>query len=74
MMELTPIQQIAYDAVAEIQDMKRVGGKSPDFATIDEIVNYMREELLEALRVLYRNKMVEFHKTVNGVPMFGVKE
>ena len=48
-MEMTPIQQIAYGAVAEIQDMKRVGGKSPDFATIDEIVNYMREELLEAL-------------------------
>lgn len=73
-MELAPIQQIAYDAVSEIQDMKRVGGKSPDFATIDEVVNYMREELLEALRVLYRQGKIEFHKTVNGVPMFGVKE
>ena len=73
-MELTPIQQIAYDAVTEIQDIKRAGGKAPDFATIDEIVNYMREELLESLRGLYRGGKVEFHKTVNGILMFGVKE
>lgn len=73
-MELTPIQQIAYDAVAEIQDMKRDGGKAPDYATINEVVNYMREELLEALRGLYKQGVIEFHKNINGIPMFGIKE
>lgn len=73
-MELTPIQKIALESVAEIQDMKRAGGLAPDYVTIEEISKYLREELLEALRTLYRQKMVEFHKTVNGVPMFGLKQ
>jgi len=69
----SPLEIIARDLVAEIQDIKQASGKIPDLATLDEIINSLRPELLESLRALYRSGTIECHKTVNGTPMFGIK-
>ena len=71
---MTPIEQVTYDALKEVHQFRKDAGKEPSFATMDEIINSLKTEILEALRRLYREGKVEFHKTVNGIPMFGVKE
>lgn len=80
MSELTIDEQRAYEAVAEIQDIKRAGGQMPDYAILHEVYNQLRPELpagfesaiLRALRTLYRRGLIEYHRTVNGTPMFGI--
>lgn len=69
----SPLINIAREAVAEIQGIKRDSGIVPDYVTINELMNYLREEILESLRELYRQGIVEHHKNVNGIPMFGIK-
>lgn len=79
-MELTDNERNAYEAVAEIQDIKRAGGQMPDYAILHEVYNQLRPELpagfesaiLRALRTLYRRGLIEYHRTVNGTPMFGI--
>lgn len=70
---LTPMERIALDAVSEIQDIKRNEGGYPDYAALDEIINSLRAEMLEALRRLYRKGLVTHHLNVNGTSLFGVK-
>ena len=72
-MELTPTEQMTLDAIEEIQSMKRDSGKTPDFATMIEVENSFKVELKEAINSLVRKGRIEWHKTVNGVLMFGVK-
>ena len=71
---MTPSEQVTIEALSEVQQFRKDAGKEPAFATMDEILNSLRAEILESLSKLYREGKVEFHKTVNGVPMFGVKE
>ena len=71
---MTPIEQVTIEALSEVQQLRKDAGKEPSFATMDDIITSLKSEILEALRNLYREGKVEFHKTVNGVPMFGVKE
>lgn len=71
---MTPIQQIAYDAIKEIQEVKRSAGTYPDRASIVEISNSITIELKEAINQLARAGLLEWHKNVNDIPMFGVKE
>lgn len=71
---MTPIEQVTIEALSEVQQFRKDAGKEPSFATMDEILNSLKAEILEALRSLYKQGKVEFHKNVNGVPMFGVKE
>lgn len=81
-MDLSEIESVVYDAVDEIQGMKRDSGQVPDFALIFEVCNFLRPELpqgfesdvMGALRSLYCRGMIEYHQNVNGVPMFGVKQ
>lgn len=81
-MELTDSEKAALEAVADIQEMKRDGGQTPDYALLPEVYNFLRPELpagfeadiLKSLRALYRRGLIEFHQTVNGIPMFGIKE
>ena len=71
---MTPIQQIAYDTIHEIQQAKIDAGVQPDRASMTEISNSIMIELKEAINQLALAGKLEWHKTVNGVPMFGVKE
>ncbi|MBD5367223.1 MAG: hypothetical protein HDR82_09560 [Bacteroides sp.] len=79
--QLTDIERLVYDAISEIQDIKRAGGQSPDYAMHFEINNFLRPELppgfetsiLKALRLLCRRRLIDFHHTVNGLIMFGIK-
>lgn len=71
---MTPIDQVTFDAVREVQQFHKDTGREPSFATMDEIINSLKAEILESLRRLYKQKLIEFHSTVNGIPMFGVKE
>lgn len=72
--DMTPLQRIAYDAIKEIQEVKRSTGTDPDRVSIVEIKNSIMIELKEAINQLAREGVLEWHKTVNGIPMFGVKE
>lgn len=77
------LEYTLYDTIAEIQDMKRFGKVHPDYALLTEIHNSLKPEygdnldsmkpqILEALRNLYRAKLVMSYKTVNGVLMFDI--
>lgn len=82
MIELTPDERTAYEAVDEIQGIKREYRQVPDYAMLPEIYNFLRPELpagfeqpiLNALRSLYRRGLISYHSTVNGIPMFGIKQ
>lgn len=69
---LTPMQQIAYDTVSEILDMKR-GCVEPCMAHIAEIRNSINIELMEALRGLYRKGIIATHLDIGKNPMFTIK-
>ena len=70
---LTPLQQIAYDAVFEILDMKR-GAVEPCLAHISEIRNSINVELMEALRELCRRSYLSVSLDRNKNPMFQIKQ
>lgn len=70
-MELTPIQRLAYDTIAEILEIKQ-GNTAPCLAHISEIRRSLNIELLEALRDLYRKGIVSVNKDINGHPMFAI--
>lgn len=72
-MEKSPLYRIVYDIVNEIQDIKAGNNQEPDYATKIEIFNSLQAEVMEALRGLYVDGMIEFHKTINGMEMFGIK-
>lgn len=70
--ELTPLQQIVYDAVCEILDLKR-GAVEPCLAHINEIRNSINVELMEALRELCRKGILSYCTDINKNPMFQIK-
>ena len=71
---LTEFESLVYDSVCSRQIMKREDGQVPDYVMFDEICNGLRAEALEVLRSLYRKGLIEHHQTVNGIPMFGIKQ
>lgn len=81
MTDITDVERLTYEAVEEIQGIKHDNGQFPDYAILSEVYNYMRPELshnvekstLDALRVLYKRGMIEFHRNINGTLMFGIK-
>lgn len=72
--ELTPVEQLAYDAIEEIQVIKREKDLVPDHALMTEVSNSIMTDVKEAINSLVRKGRIEWHKNVNGVLMFGVKE
>ena len=70
---LTPLQQIAYDAVCKILDMKR-GAVEPCLAHISKIRNSINVELMEALRELCRRGYLSVSLDRNKNPMFQIKQ
>lgn len=80
-MGMTADEQLVYDAVEEIQGIKKDSMQSPDFATLTEVYNFLRPELpsgfeatvLQTLRTLCRKCKITYRMTVNGIPMFGIK-
>lgn len=72
MTTLTPIQQIAYEAVSEIIETRQ-GAVEPCVAHINEIRNSVNIELTEALRELCRNGTLSVSIDVNKNPMFKIK-
>lgn len=72
--DMPDMELMAYEAVREIQEMKKDGGLHPDLATKTEIFNSIQVEVMEALRSLFRKGMITFHRNVNGLEMFGIRE
>lgn len=70
---LTPLQRIAYDAVAEIIEIKR-DAVAPCMAHISEIRNSVNINLAEALRELCREGVLSVSLDVNKNPMFQIKK
>lgn len=71
---MTPLQQIAYDTIREIQQVKKDTGVFPDRVSMTEISNSIMIDLKEAINQLSLAGVLEWHRNINGVPMFGVKE
>lgn len=69
--EMTPLQRIAYEAVAEINEAKE-GLADPCAAHINEIRNSLNVELMEALRELCRKRILSASTDVNKNPMFKI--
>lgn len=80
--DLSPIEQLVYEAVSEIQGIQRDNKQVPDFALLYEVYNFLRPEMdagfenkaLGALRTLYLRGLLAYHLTVNKIPMFGIKQ
>lgn len=71
---MTPLETIALDTISEIERFKKESGTEPALSTIDEMLISLKPELLEAVRSLYKQNRVIFRKTINGIPMFGIKQ
>lgn len=72
--EMFPVEAMVQEAVRAGQDSKRALGKSPDFVTMDEITARFKAALMDALRALWRKGLLEHHRNVNGIDMFGIKQ
>lgn len=68
--ELTPIESVTLDLLTEICEKKASSGIEPAMASPDEISNSFNAEKMDVLRGLYRKGLIEYHSTVNGVPLF----
>lgn len=64
--------QLVLDIVSEILDSKR-GAVAPCMAHISEIRNSLNVELMEVLRGLCREGILEYHPDLNKNPMFTIK-
>lgn len=69
--ETNPMRRIAYDAIAEIIDLKQ-DVQEPALAHISEIRNSLNVELMDALRGLYREGVLACHLDINKNPMFSI--
>lgn len=67
------MQRRAYEAVREIQEVKRQVGRQPDAASLAEVKNSLTVELEEALNALVLSGKLAWHKNVNGMPFFTIK-
>lgn len=70
--QLTPIQQLAYEAVVEIIEVK-TGQTEPCVARLSEVRNSFNAELTEALRELCRRGILGVSLDLNKNPMFRIK-
>lgn len=68
------LESLTLDAIKEIQAYKQNNGIAPDYATKAEIDKLFSDAILTSLRNLYRNGLIEHHKSVNGASMFGVAD
>ena len=73
MMSHTPLESLVLEWKEDIQTIKESNRTVPTFASMDEIKKSAHVEITEALRQLYRRGEIEYHSTVNGIPMFGIK-
>ncbi len=71
---LEPMERMAYEAALEICEMKQLEHREPAMATTEEVTDYIKKEMLKALRTLCRSGVMECHKTFNHVIMFKPKE
>lgn len=68
-----PFRQLIYEIVCEIIDTKQ-GAVVPCYAHIGEIRNALNVELMEALRGLCRENLLQYHIDLNKNPMFELTE
>lgn len=71
---MTQLERMIFNAVSERQQMNRTARRSPDFATMPEIMNALAVEVKESLNRLVNDNLLEWHQNINGVRMFGIKE
>lgn len=67
-------EAVALSLLSEAVEVRKALGRFPESAPFTELMNSAKVEILEALRRLYRKDKVTYHETVNGIPMFGVRE
>lgn len=66
------LRQYVYNIISEIIEAKQ-GVVEPCLAHIDEIRNSINVEVLEILRNLYREGVIEYRIDLNKKPMFKIK-
>lgn len=71
---MTQLERMIFNAVSERQQMNRAAKKSPDFATMPEIMNSLAVEVKESINRLVNDNLLEWHQNINGVRMFGIKD
>ena len=51
--------------ISDIQDSLKKESKVPDYALIDEIKHTITEDLMNTLRIMYKDGELEYHRTLN---------
>lgn len=69
---MTPIEEITYIAVKEIQDKCIAEHRAPVNASLHAIQRDVMEKVKSALNSFVQNGTMEWHNNVNGVPMFTI--
>ena len=70
--DLPQMEAKALELISGIQARHRCDGLQPDYATMREVNEALVDELRHALRNLYRRGLIEYHSTINGMPMFSL--
>ena len=73
-MELTALEQIILEVIDEITQIKHESNVVPHFATMVEVTNSLNVDIKEAINSLITKGRLEWHKNINGIPMFAVKQ
>lgn len=70
---MTPIQQITYDIVRNLQQQKNDAHRFPAVASLLDIQKAVNGEVKKALNGFIEDKTMVWFKNVNGIPMFQIQ-
>lgn len=69
---MTPLEQITYDIVKELQDKCEAEHRYPVCVSIHEITTVLNERTRAALNSFISNGTMAWHRNVNKIPMFKI--
>lgn len=71
---MTPIQQIAYEAVKTLQEKCIAEHRAPVCASMNDIQRSISDQIKTALNGFITDGTMTWHKNVNGIPMFKIEK
>lgn len=70
---MTPIQEIAYNIVKDLQDKRVAEHREPVNVSMLDIQRAMNELVKTALNSLVENGTMTWFNSLNGIPMFKIQ-
>lgn len=69
---MTPIEQITFEIVKQLQDECVASHRAPVNVSIHEIQKEIMKRVKTALNTFVKNGNLEWHNNVNGIAMFTI--